>query len=113
MRLIGEPRASFYRTRLSRGGIFVGVLIWHGRPVIEGERLDRAPRWCVAVDGRTTNAEGELLDVYETWPFAEKISAREYAFLKRRRLWAEQHAPEHPAAQPRRRADRRIMKPIF
>jgi len=112
---IAEPRKGFYRSRLIRDGIHVGVMIWHGRPVISGEGQDRSPRWCCAVDGFTTDDAGELLDPYGVWPWCagHPISHREYAFLKRRRRWAKQHAPEHPAAQPRRPVDRRAMKPIF
>lgn len=115
MNFIGEPRAGFYRGRLCNGGVYVGVMIWHGCPVIAGERQDRSPRWCIAVNGRTTDDAGELLDVYERWPYVggERITAREFGFMKRRRLWAERHDPEHPVAQPQRPVDLRTMNPIF
>ena len=113
MKLIGEPRAGFYTTRLSRDGIMVGVMFWHGCPVIGGERQDRSPRWCVAVDGNTINDDGELLDPFETWPFCKPTTHREFGFLKRHARWARTHDPDHPRANPRRPIDRRAMRPIF
>jgi hypothetical protein len=111
---VGVPRRGFYKARLINGALHVGVMIWHGRPVIEGERQDRAPRWCIAVNGRTTDKDGELLDVFERWPFVcgDPISHREFAFMKRRRLWARKHAPEHPAANPFERIDLGKLKPM-
>jgi hypothetical protein len=112
---IAEPRKGFFRTRLTNGGILVRVMFWHGHAVIDGERQDRGLAWRVAVNGRTTNDDGELLDPFEVWPFAcgQPITGREYRFMARRVRWADKHAPEHPAAQPRRPVDRRRMKPIF
>ena len=112
-----------YRVRLVRGGLFVGVRFWHGQPTFDGDELDRSPRWNVEVDGRTSrrivdddgNDTGvrELLDPWEVWPFAggNPISEQEFAFLARRREWAEQNDPEHPAAQPRKAIDVRKLRP--
>lgn len=112
---VGQPRRGFYRTRLMRNALNVGVMIWHGRPVVEGQRQERSPRWCCAVAGRTTDDDGELLDVFDVWPFCngQPISHREFAFMKRRARWARQHAPEHPAANPRRAIDRRKLPPLI
>lgn len=111
---VGVPRAGFYEGRLINGAIRVGVMIWHGYPVIAGERQDRAPRWCIAVNGRTTDKHGELLDVFERWPFVagKPISHREYAFRKRRQRWARDHAPEHPAANPYEPINLGKLKPV-
>lgn len=111
---VGVPRRGFYGARLINGGIAVGVMIWHGCPVIAGERQDRSPRWCIAVNGRTIDKNGELLDVYERWPFVcgEPISHREFAFRKRRHLWARKHKPEHPAANPYQPINLRQLPPV-
>lgn len=122
--LIGEIRAGFYQVRLIKGGIMVGCRFWHGAPVFDGEELDRSHRWCVAVDGATTrpalDADGlpiegvrELLDAWEVWPYAcgRPISEREFQFLARRRTWAVEHDPQHPAAQPRKPVDVLQLKP--
>ena len=50
---VWPPVAGHYAMRLARGGVRVAVRIWEGPPVIEGEELDRSPRWCCEIDGRT------------------------------------------------------------
>lgn len=118
--MIGQPRKGFYRTQLVNGGLNVGVLVWFGRPIVDGETQDRAPRWCVAVDGRTDKLDHEAgchvpLDPFDVWPWCcdEKITHREFAFLKDRARWARRYAPEHPAANPRKPIDRRKLKPLI
>jgi hypothetical protein len=119
----GEPQAGHYAMRLARRGIAVAVKIWFGQPIIDGEEQDRSPRWCAAIDGRTDRIERDdsgyccrvPLDVFAAWPECAKkpISAREYAFLLRRKQWALDHAPQHPAANPREAIDVRAVRPFF
>jgi hypothetical protein len=122
---VDEIVGGYYRVRLIRDGIFVGVKFWYGLPCFDGEELDRSHRWNCEVDGRTTRPvvddEGndtgvrELLDPFETWPYAcgHPISEREFQFLATRRTWAEEHEPEHPAANPHRPIDIRKLRPGF
>ena len=114
------PERGFYAMRLVKGAIAVPVMIWHGAPVIEGERQDRSPRWCAAINGRSCRFDKEQgcrvpLDVYEAWPncSGRRIRAREYAFMRRRTRWAQRHAPTHPAATPYERIDLRQLPPRF
>ena len=113
MKLVGDITAGTYQLRLIRGGIMVGVRFWFGAPHLDdGDEQDRSPRWCVEVDGHTTRpvvddegndtGQREYLDPFEVWPYAKPISEAEFAFLARRRQWAEQHDPEHPAANARK-----------
>lgn len=119
MRPIAEPQAGFYRVKLVRGGIHVPVRIWFGCPVIDGEEQDRSPRWCVEVDGQTSrpvaDVEGHIepLDPHEVWPFCEPITEDEYRFMCRRRGWAVDHAPHHPAANPREPIDLAQLPPSW
>ena len=118
---IGVPQAGFYKCRLGKRGIEVAVRIWFGQPVVDGEVLDRSPRWCVEVNGETTrlgeDVEGErtveLLDVFDAWTrcCGSPISKREYDFLLRRKTWAVEHEPSHPAANPRTPIDVRKLAP--
>jgi hypothetical protein len=120
---VDQPRPGFYSTRLVRGGLKVGVRIWFGQPIIDGEVQDRSHRLCIEVDGRTDRLErheasGEPvgrvpLDVDEVWPFCVPITEAEYRYLRRRAAWAREHAPDHPAANPRDPVDLRSMKPLF
>jgi len=101
---IDRPRAGFFRTRLIRGGIFVGVRFW-----TEGRD------WRVEIDGRTTRDDGFPLDPLEVWPYCagQEITEREFHFLARRRQWAQEHAPEHPAADPGEPVDLSKLPPRF
>jgi len=105
------PQRGFYKMSLVRGGIEVPVMIWWGRPIIDGETQDRAPRWCVAINvfsDRIDRSDSGLrwwrapIDVELAWPSCAKhpISHHEYAFLRRRTRWAVEHMPDHPAANP-------------
>lgn len=123
---IDAPVAGYYSTRLVRGGLRVGVRIWFGQPIIDGELQDRSPRWCCEVDGRTCRADydddGNYLGRVPLDPILDDvwshccdtpISEREFRFLARRREWAHEFDDTHPAANPRRPIDVRALKPAW
>lgn len=116
--LVGEPESGFYRMRLVKRGPWVPVMIWWGRPVIAGEMQDRAPRWCVAINGETDHPDDDgaryPLDVWRAWPecSGEKIDAAEYAFMCKRVKWARAYAPHHPAANPYEPIDLDQLPPV-
>lgn len=112
------PQPGFYATRLIKGGIEVPCMVWFGQPVIEGQRQERAARWCIAIDGRSDWRDREQqcyvpLDALDYWPLARRISAREYAFMRRRARWAREFQPEHPAANPYTRIELGALPPRF
>jgi hypothetical protein len=116
---IGVPREGFYRARLINNGMWVAVRFWYGQPIIDGEVQDRFERWCVEVNGRTDYFDKEVkhrvpLDAIERWPWCagNPITEREYHFLLRRKGWAEDHAPEHPAARPHEPINLRKLPPV-
>jgi hypothetical protein len=116
---IGEPVAGTYKTRLVNSGMWVAVKFWYGRPIIDDEEQDRSPRWCVVVNGRTDRFDKEAqhrvpLEALDVWPWAagNPISEREYQFLLRRKTWAVEYAPEHPAARPHEPINLRKLKPV-
>jgi hypothetical protein len=121
---IDTPRPGFYRCRLIRGGISVAVQIYFGRPMVGGELLDRSPRMCAVVDGRTDREDYDdegnylgrvpldpILDDIWTHCCGEPITPGEYEFMTRRRVWAKEHDDTHPAANPRQRIDVLKLKP--
>lgn len=110
------PVAGFYATTLVKHGPRVPVRIWFGPPVINGEELDRSPRWNVEADGRTDRWEEDTdadyrcrvsIEVDRFWPYVarEPITATEYAYLARHSAWAKEHQPNHPKASPYKAVD--------
>lgn len=98
----------YYRARLVKDGPFVPVMVWRGQPVVDGEELDRSPRWQCLVGVEKTSrgilmgddvpieVDGVLLRGLEA------ISQDDYAFMVEHVAWAEKHAPDHPKAAPKR-----------
>ncbi len=112
---VWPPIAGHYAMKLTRGGVRVPVRIWFGAPVVDGEELDRSPRWCVEIDGRTDCVEKDddgyrctvPIDVTAAWPYCAKEPIKEhvYRFLVAHAGWARDHAPDHPKAKPREAVD--------
>lgn len=109
----------FYRARLVGQGPYVGVMVWHGMPLVDGDELDRSPRWQALVgtaktaravllgDSLPVEVEGVTLRNLET------VAEDEYRYLVAHADWARQHAPTAPDATPRQKIDLRRMPSIF
>lgn len=80
---IDQPQPGFYKTRLCKGGPFVGARI---------------------TDDLQCFVAGEVHDVYETWPWlaGNPITREQYVFLEHKRLWAQRNAPWEALAHPRK-----------
>ena len=121
---VWPPIAGTYAMRLTRDGVRVPVRIWFGLPVIAGEEQDRAPRWCVEIDGRTDRWERDTdtgyrcrvpIEVERAWPYCarEPIAEPEYRYLLEHAAWARDHNPEHPKAKPREAVNFHTLAPRF
>lgn len=77
--VVDEPRVGFYRTRLVRGGPWVGVQIFWQWPTDPhtGEPLDRSPTMLALVNG-------EPRELFDTWVVSAKnpITEAEYHELR-------------------------------
>lgn len=105
-----DPQAGFYRTRLVRGGIFVGVRVWmHQEIDPETGELCDDERLRAEINGI------EVEDVAESWSrFCDQpITEDEFDYLEQRRVWSLYYAPDDPAANPRRAVDWRKILPEF
>lgn len=100
---VAEPIAGFYRHRLGRGTVQVGVRIWHGPPCdpVTGEELDRSLRWQAEIDGEYTDFE-------RVWPACagQPITEDEYRRYVARKAWARENAPDSAYAKTVRKIDR-------
>lgn len=100
---VSTPVAGFYRTRLGKDTVRVGVRLWWGPPndPVTGEPLDRSYRWQADVNGEP------YPDFDRLWPVcaAEPISEADYRRMCARQDWARQHAPDSPYAEVGRKLD--------
>lgn len=80
---VDEPRAGFYKTRLVKGGPWVGAQIFWQWPTDPhtGEHLDRSPTMIALING-------EARELYEAWVACAKhpISEEEYHELRRQAM---------------------------
>lgn len=95
---------------LCKDGPMVPVRLWFGKPVLDGDELDRSPRWCVEINRRTDRVDKgvrELLDIEMAWPWCARnpVSAQTYRHMVAVVDWAVEHAPEHPKASPYKAVD--------
>lgn len=107
----------YYRARLVGGGPYIPVVVWHGLPLIDGEEVDRSPRWQCLV-GTETTARAVLMG--EAVPIEvdgillrsiEGIDQAEYEFQIAHLGWVNTSAPHHPKATPRRAVNFNTVKP--
>lgn len=110
----------FFRARLVKGGPFIGIRLFVGPPVIDGEELDRSPRLQVMVDNETTSRAVLMLGSGDIpveidgvmLRSIEAVTEAEYRFLVAHRAWASDHAPDHPKANPREAVDFSTVLPF-
>lgn len=106
----------YWQARMVKDGPFVGVKTWHGAPLIDGEELDRSPRWQALVG---TEATGRMILTGDYMPVEvdgvhlrnlSRIEEHEYDFLVAETGWTEVHAPHRPQANPHKPVDFNTLK---
>ena len=108
---ISEPEPGWYRAKLTRGAVFVPVLVYRPCPIDPdyGYPLDRWRALRCLVDGEeVSSAELDRL-----WPYVWPIPESEYVFLVGLHEWARRHAPYLPEANTRTAVDLASMAPVF
>jgi hypothetical protein len=99
---VDKPVAGFYRMRVGRNTVAIGINLWFGAPhdPVTGEELDRSWRWQALADD-------EPIDFNRIWPdcAADPITEHEYRRMVARKAWARQHAPDSAFAETGRRLD--------
>jgi len=114
-----EHEAKFFRARIAKAGPFVGVRVFFGPPLVDGEQLDRSPR-LQAVVGPETTARAVLMLANDGVPAevdgitlrnVEPIAEHTYRFMIVHEEWA-QDVPGHPKASPRKAVDFNSLLPF-
>lgn len=99
-----------YRARLAKGGPFVGVRVIYDGPMVDGEIMDRSPRYQAIVgnerDGRAITQGGPMPIEVDgiTLRSVEQITEAEHRYLLAHQEWAAASG-SHPRARPREAVD--------
>lgn len=98
-----NPEPGFYKMRLRRGAVPVGVRIWWGPPVDPwtGEEVpERGDRLQASING-------ENVELERVWPSCarEPSTESEHDYLIGLQQWGQQHDPDGPHANPNKPVD--------
>lgn len=105
--------AWYWRAKLVKDGPWIGIKSWNGPPVVDGEELDRSPRWQCLV---RLEKEPRAILYGEPCPIEidgigvrniERIDEAEYRYLIDHAGYAAAHAPHLPDAAPKKKIDKR------
>lgn len=103
----------FWQAKLITGGVYVGVRTFFAGPLVDGEYLDRSPRWQAQVRLETSGrailtgdhcpieVEGKNMMLRNVEPITEE----QYRYLISHAGWATQFAPHSPDASPTTKID--------
>lgn len=103
----------YWRAKLGKDTPWICVMTWFGPPLVDGEELDRSPRWQAKVRTEQTSRAilmgGEIPIEVDGVNLRnlEKITLANYLYLRDHSAWAEAHAPHMPDANPKRKIDKR------
>lgn len=97
-----QPVPGWYRRRLTKGGPYVGVVIFIGCPIDpwSGEPMQRSPLLRCWVNGEEENPIEQW-----TWVAGNRITQAEYDFLMADAAHATEYRPTAPRANPSRKID--------
>lgn len=115
-----EHESRYFRAKFVKGGPFIGVRLFVGPPIIDGEGQDRSPRLQVMVADETTSRAVLMLGENDipveiegvTLRSVEPVLATEWQFLIAHQTWATENAPSHPKASPRKPVDFNSLLPF-
>ena len=102
-----EPACGWFRTRLVKGGPFVGARIWLQQFVCpDTGDLVADEYYCCEIDGRPC-------DAHEQWPWlcTRPITEQEFDYLTAAHVWAREHAPSDPFADASKPVDWKTLPP--
>ena len=101
----------YWRAKFAKGGPYVGVMTWCGPPVIDGEELDRSPRWQALVRNETNPRAilmGDQIPIEVEGIQLRSIEATtkaDYEFMVAHSAYATVHRPDLPDASPSQAID--------
>ena len=104
---------------MAKGGPFVGVAVWHGAPIVDGEELDRSPRLQALVRTETTSRAVLIMGTESPVEIdgiflrnIQRTSKANYLYLVTHAEYSTAHAPNNPDASPTEAVDFMKIKPF-
>lgn len=95
-----EPQCGFYRRRLVKGGPWVPARVWIDQKLDGDGELTADERMRCWVDNAERNPVDEWLYICD-----QPITEPEFRFMCATATWAEENAPNEPAANPTKKVD--------
>lgn len=109
----------YWTAQLAKGGVDVGVMTFFDGPLVDGEILDRSPRWQCLVRTETTARAilmGDNVPIEVEGIFLRRIrptTKANYEYLVSHADYSTAHAPDNPDASPTEAIDFMKMKTPF
>ena len=108
--IVDQPRPGYFRAKLVKGGVWVGVRIWWEEAIdpLTGEVLDRPARLVALMDD-------EPIDPAIVWNRCcdQPISVADYEYLIEDSRHAKLYRPDDAKADPRKAVNMRTMPPVL
>lgn len=109
----------YWTAQLAKGAVDVGVMTFFDGPLVDGEILDRSPRWQALVRTEKTGraiTQGDHVPVEVEGVFLRRIrptTKANYEYLVSHADYSTAHAPHKPDASPTEAIDFMKMKTPF
>lgn len=104
-RNISRPEPGWFLLRLVKGGPLVGACITYepSRDPVTDEPCDRSWWWSAWINGELVGEPGVRPNdqVFRIWESGDRIDEAEYSYMIQSARWAQEYAPDEPAANPR------------
>ncbi len=103
----------YWRARLIKDGPWIPVATFFDGPLVDGEILDRSPRWQARI---RLEESGRAILMGDSIPIevdsiglrnVEGITEQEYLFMRDHADYATKFRPDLPDASPKKKIDRR------
>ena len=111
-------KAHYWTAKLAKGGVDIGVMTFFDGPMVDGEILDRSPRWQALVRTETTGRiilMGEQVPIEVEGVFLRNIkptTKANYDYLVSHAAFSTNHAPHNADAKPTEAVDFMKIRPF-
>jgi len=111
-------RRHYWTAQLAKAAVDIGVMTFFDGPLVDGEILDRSPRWQALVRTEQTGRAilmGDHVPIEVDGIFLRRIrptTKSNYEYLVSHAAYSTAHAPHNPDAAPTTAVDFMTLKPF-